>query len=119
MNFTKSISDMEDFMSLFDEFSVNAKACAGKVSRKADAAVEISRLKITESRLRREISKSLKFLGAKVYRAYSTDSTSLDVSGDVEAVRDMYDRLKVVRAQITELKKNEFSSVDNTADVQE
>ena len=55
MNFTKSISDMEDFMSLFDEFSVNAKACAGKVSRKADAAVEISRLKITESRLRREI----------------------------------------------------------------
>lgn len=97
-------------MSLFDDFSVNAKACAGKVSRKADAAVEISRLKLNENRLQREISKSLKLLGAKVYKAYSTDDINLDVSGDVTDIRDMYERLKTIRSQINELKQNEFSS---------
>lgn len=97
-------------MSLFDDFSANAKVCADKVSRKADAAVEISRLKINENRLQREISKSLKLLGAKVYKAYSTDDSNPDVSGDVTGIRDMYESLKNIRAQITSLKNSEFVS---------
>lgn len=102
-------------MSFFDDFSVNAKSCAGKVSRKADAAVELSRLKITESRLSYDISKSLKLLGAKVYKAYNSDDSNLDVGEDVVAIRDMYDRLKAVRAQINKLKTQEFTpSKDNT-----
>lgn len=99
-------------MSLLNDFSVNAKACAGKVSRKADAAVEISRLKITESRIRHDISKSLKLLGAKVYKAYNTDDSNLNVGEDVESIRDMYERLKVIRSQITELKNSEFTNSD-------
>lgn len=96
-------------MSLFDDFTVNAGNFADKVSRKADTAVEISRLKITEKRIRSEISKSLKLLGAKVYKAYSTGETNPDVGEDVTSVRDMYDRLKAVRIQINELKNREFS----------
>ena len=99
-------------MSFFDDFSANAKACAGKLSRKADAAVEISRLKINENRLRHEISKSLKLLGAKVYKAYSTDDANLDVSGDVTGIRDMYESLKNIRTQINTLKNDEFVSND-------
>lgn len=107
-------------MSLFDDFSANAKVCADKVSRKADAAVEISRLKLTESRLQREISKSLKLLGAKVYKAYSVDDSNLNVSDDVTGIRDMYDRLKTIRSQITELKNNEFSTNnEETTETQE
>lgn len=105
-------------MSLFDDFSVNAKACAGKVSRKADAAVEISRLKLSESRIQREISKSLKLLGAKVYKAYSVNDSNLDVSSDVTGIHDMYERLKTIRSQITELKQSEFvSSDDNNTEI--
>lgn len=96
-------------MSLFDDFSVNAKTYAGKVSRKADAAVEISRLKLTENRLSREISKSLKLLGAKVYKAYSINDSTLDVKADVQSIRDMYDKLRTIRSQINELKNSEFS----------
>ncbi|MBR3988761.1 MAG: hypothetical protein IKK10_05600 [Clostridia bacterium] len=103
-------------MSLFDDFSVNARTYAGKVSRKADAAVEISRLKLTESRLSREISKSLKLLGAKVYKAYSINDSALEVGTDVELIRDMYDRLKTIRTQINELKKSEFSSSSDKTD---
>lgn len=103
-------------MSLFDDITVNAKTCAGKVSRKADAAVEISRLKLSESRLQHEISKSLKLLGAKVYKAYSLEDSTLDVKDDVTAVRDMYDRLKTIRLQINQLKKAEFSSSENKDD---
>lgn len=99
-------------MSLLNDFSVNARACADKVSRKADAAVEISRLKISESRIQHDISKSLKLLGAKVYKAYSTDDSSLNVGTDVESIRDMYERLKVIRAQIAELKNSEFTNSD-------
>lgn len=97
-------------MSLFDDFSVNAKTYADKVSRKADAAVEISRLKFAENHLSREILKSLKLLGAKVYKAYSINDSTLDVGNDVESIRDMYDRLKTIRTQINELKKSEFGS---------
>lgn len=100
-------------MSLLNDFSVNAKACADKVSRKADVAVEISRLKITESRIQREISKSLKLLGAKVYKAYSVDDANLDVGDDVTAIRDMYDRLKSIRVRITNLKNSEFCLNDD------
>lgn len=100
-------------MSLFDDFSLHAKTCAGKVSRKADAAVELSRLKLTESRLSREISKSLKLLGAKVYKAYSVDDSNLDVREDVVGIRDMYDRLKTIRLQINELKRAEFTVSDD------
>lgn len=99
-------------MSLFDDFSVNAKTYANKVSRKADAAVEISRLKLSESRLQREISRSLKLLGAKVYKAYSLDDSSLDVGDDVVAITDMYQRLKTIRKQISELKNTEFTTFD-------
>ena len=99
-------------MSLLSDFSVNARACADKVSRKADAAVEISRLKITESRVQHDISKSLKLLGAKVYKAYNTDDSNLNVGEDVECIRDMYERLKVIRGQISELKKSEFTNSD-------
>ena len=99
-------------MSLFNDFSVNAKACANKVSRKADAAVEISRLKITESRIQHDISKSLKLLGAKVYKAYNADDSNLNVSDDVDSIRDMYERLKVIRSQISELKNSEFTNSD-------
>ncbi len=99
-------------MSLLNDFSVNARACADKVSRKADAAVEISRLKITESRVQHDISKSLKLLGAKVYKAYNTDDSSLNVGEDVESIRDMYERLKVIRGQISELKNTEFTNSD-------
>ena len=107
-------------MSLFDDFSVNARACAGKVSRKADAAVELSRLKLAENRIGREISKSLKLLGAKVYKAYSINDSTLDVGNDVEVIRDMYDRLKTIRTQINALKKSEFSySADKSCESQE
>jgi len=99
-------------MSLINDFSVNAKACADKVSRKADAAVEISRLKITETRLQHDISKGLKLLGAKVYKAYSSDDSNFNVGDDVENIRDMYERLKAVRTQITELKNSEFTNSD-------
>ena len=102
----------EDIMSLLNDFSVNARACADKVSRKADAAVEISRLKITESRVQHDISKSLKLLGAKVYKAYNTDDSNLNVGEDVESIRDMYERLKVIRGQISELKNTEFTNSD-------
>ncbi len=95
-------------MGFFDEFSQSAKICAGKVSRKADAAVEISRLKLAESRLKREISKSLKLLGAKVYKAYNTEDDSLDVKTDVTNIRDMYEQVKVIRSQIDKLKSSEF-----------
>ena len=97
-------------MGFFEEFSENARICAGKVSRKADAAVEISRLKLNESRLQREISKSLKFLGAKVYKAYNTEDDSLDVKADVTHIRDMYEQVKVIRSQIEELKSGEFTA---------
>ena len=111
---------MEENMSLFDDFSRNAKVYAGKVSRKADAAVELSRLKIAESRLSRDISKSLKLLGAKVYKAYSIDDSNLEVGDDVAAIRDMYDSLKVIRNQINELKSVEFTvSADKTTKTQE
>ena len=100
-------------MSLFDEFSVNAKTCAGKMSRKADAAVELSRLKLAENRVQREISRSLKLLGAKVYKAYNTDDMSPDLKDDVTSISDMYARLKAIRSQITSLKKAEFSSQNN------
>lgn len=107
-------------MSLLDDFSVNARACAGKVSRKADAAVELSRLKLAENRLGHEISKSLKLLGAKVYKAYSINDSTLDVGNDVEGIRDMYDRLKTIRTQINALKKSEFSySADKSCESQE
>lgn len=106
---TKSIFNGEDIMSLLDDFSVNAKACADKVSRKADAAVELSRLKINENRLQREISKSLKLLGAKVYKAYSINDANLNVNEDVTAIHDMYDRLKSIRRQIVGLKSSEFT----------
>lgn len=96
-------------MSILEDFSVNAGIFADKISRKADTAVEISRLKITEKRIRSEISKSLKLLGAKVYKAYSTGETNPDVGEDVTSVRDMYDRLKAVRVQIAELKEKEFT----------
>jgi len=99
-------------MGLLDDFSVNARTYASKVSRKADAAVEISRLKINEKVLQREISKSLKLLGAKVYKAKITDDANLDVGDDVTSIRDMYDRLKTVRTQITELKNSQFTSSD-------
>ncbi len=116
MNSTKSIFNGEDIMSLLNDFSVNAKACADKVSRKADAAVELSRLKITENRLQREISKSLKLLGAKVYKAYSINDSNLNVNEDITAIRDMYDRLKTIRQQIVSLKNSEImqSSPKNT-----
>ncbi len=107
-------------MSLLDDFSVNARTCAGKVSRKADAAVELSRLKLAENRIGREISKSLKLLGAKVYKAYSINDSTLDVGNDVEVIRDMYDRLKTIRTQINALKKSEFSySADKSCESQE
>lgn len=97
-------------MGFFDDFSQSAKVCAGKVSRKADAAVEISRLKLNESRLQREISKSLKLLGAKVYKAYNTEEDSPDVKADVTHIRDMYEQVKVIRSQIEELKSSEFTA---------
>jgi len=97
-------------MSFFQDLSCSARTCAGKVSRKADVAVEISRLKINETRLQREISKSLKLLGAKVYKAYSIKDSELDVSGDVTYIRDMYERLKTIRSQISELKCTEFGA---------
>ena len=97
-------------MSFFQDLSCNARTCAGKVSRKADAAVEISRLKINETRLQREISKSLKLLGAKVYKAYSVKDSDLDVGSDVTYIRDMYERLKTIRSQISELKSAEFGA---------
>lgn len=100
-------------MSLFDDFSVNARACADKVSKKADTAVEISRLKITESRVQHDISKSLKLLGAKVYKAYSTDDSNLNISDDVENIRDMYERLRFIRSKITELKNSRFTNSDH------
>lgn len=100
-------------MSFLNDFSQNAKSCVGSVSRKADAAVEISRLKITERSLQRDISKSLKLLGAKVYKAYSADDAEVDVKSDVTAVRDMYDRLRTVRLEIKRLKAVEFAS-DNS-----
>lgn len=107
-------------MSLLDDFSVNARVCAGKVSRKADAAVDLSRLKLAENRIGREISKSLKLLGAKVYKAYSINDSTLDVGNDVEVIRDMYDRLKTIRTQINALKKSEFSySADKSCESQE
>lgn len=100
-------------MGFFDDFSQNAKACAGKVSRKADAAVEISRLKVAENRLQREISRSLKFLGAKVYKAYNTEGNSPDIKSDVTSIRDMYEQVKVIRVQIEELKTKEFSASED------
>lgn len=103
-------------MSILEDFSVNARNCADKISRKADTAVEISRLKITEKKIQSEISKSLKLLGAKVYKAYSTGETNPEVGEDVTAVRDMYDRLKAVRMQIADLKNKEFSGVADKKD---
>lgn len=99
-------------MSLFDDFSVTAKEYANKVSKKADTAVEISRLKITESRLQRDISKSLKLLGAKVYKAYSAGDSSLDVGNDVTDIRDMYDSLKTIRTRINKLKNSSVTDSD-------
>ncbi len=96
-------------MSLLEDFSVNAKSCADKIYRKADVAVEISKLRITEKKIKNEISKSLRLLGAKVYKAYSTGENP-EVGEDVTAVRDMYDRLKFVRSKIDELKNQGFSS---------
>ena len=106
-------------MGFFDDLSQNAKICAGKVTRKADAAVEISRLKVAESRLQREISRSLKFLGAKVYKAYNTEDNSLDVKTDVTNIRDMYEQVKVIRSQIDELKLKEFTSSDDKENSEE
>lgn len=99
-------------MGIFDDFSVNARTYAGKISQKADAAVEISRLKINEKSLQREISKSLKLLGAKVYKAYNTEDSNVVVDDDITDIRDMYDRLKSVRTQISELKNSQFTSFD-------
>lgn len=106
-------------MSFLEEFSASAKICAGKVSRKADAAVEVSRLKYNENRLQKEISRSLKLLGAKVYKAYNTSDSSLDVSSDVTEIHDMYEQIKSIRCQIDELKTNEFSVKDSKEDTEE
>lgn len=94
-------------MGIIDDMSKGAKSCADKVKTKADAAARISKLKFEESKLEHYISKALKLLGAKVYKSYSVNE-EFDPQADVLEIREMYENLKSIRAEIAELKDAEF-----------
>ena len=94
-------------MGIIDDMSKGARSCADKVKTKADAAARISQLKFEESKLEHHISKALKLLGAKVYKPYSVNE-EFDPQADVLEIREMYENLKSIRAEIAELKDAEF-----------
>ena len=95
-------------MGIIDDVSKGAKTCADKVMTKADAAAKISKLKFDENKLEHKISKELKLLGAKVYKS-CLSGDAFDPEEDVLQIREYYENLKSIRAEINKLKESQFS----------
>ena len=90
-------------MSLINDLSNGAKACVDVIMNKADDTIELSRLGLAQSALSEDISKSLKLLGAKVYKSKATGE-EINIDDDIKKIGDMYEQLKNIRARIAEVK---------------
>lgn len=88
-------------MALFDNVVEKTKDIAEVAYKKANDVVDISKLKLSESDIKRNISKEYEKLGKIVYNAKKTDTDIEDMIKDsISEVDTLYSKLNEIKEQI-------------------
>lgn len=101
-------------MRLLDDFVINAKSVASKLSKKAGKALDISKLKLSAAEITAEINKNFRELGNLVFLSKREGADSeIEIENLLNEIETLYDALDSVNDGIIQLRKKRICPVCN------
>lgn len=90
-------------MTTFNDFLTNAKSAAKSAEQKISDCYDLTKLKITKSKVESEIKDRFKELGEKYYKA-TKGGEETDFSADIESIDELKEELNNIDIQIASAK---------------